>query len=132
MYHGRSCLYRCPSVNEGGGLPLASGSRSLLGGVPLASGPRSSLGGTPARIGVPFPLARIKDRYHPPPPSQESECCYTAGGKPLAVTQEDFLVNDSVQVYAINFDVFIWLWLFVPFFPTLFCLNKATFLTTQQ
>ena len=34
--------------------------------------------------------------YPSPPPGQESECCYAAGSKPLAVTQKDFLVLDLV------------------------------------
>ena len=35
-------------------------------------------------------------------PRQESECCYAAGDKPLAVTQEDFLATSKVTFNYAN------------------------------
>ena len=61
---------------------------------PLVPGPFQQRGeewvGTPGRTEVP----PQSGQGVPPPPRHESECCYAAGGKPLAVTQEDFLVRN--------------------------------------
>ena len=74
---GRYCFHRCVSVHTGGG------------GVPQAqvfsqvTGPRSF-----PRRGYPYPRAA------PPGPGQNNRACtcYSAGGIPLAFTQEDCLV----------------------------------------
>ena len=59
-----------------GGVPMACGTRFFLWGEGTSVTPSARTGGTPS-----FPR-----------PRQESECCYAAGGKSLAITQEDFLV----------------------------------------
>ena len=49
--------------------------------------------GTPARTGVPSGRTKAPSSVRTTgtlPPRQESECCYAAGGKPLAVTQGTF------------------------------------------
>ena len=77
----------CP-FTRGGGLPQSQ----VLSQV---SGPRSFLGGTPSPrffprslLPVPFPAGVPL----PPRQNSRSSTCYAAGGMPLVVTQEDFLV----------------------------------------
>ena len=59
---------------------------SVHEGYAQASGLRSFLGGTPRC----YPEVRS--------PRQESDCCYAAGGKPLTVMQEDFLVTFNLDI----------------------------------
>ena len=101
---GRLCFHRCLSLHtceggypipgqDGGDAPFPGldGRYPIPGldrGVPY---PRSGQGGTPS-WGTPHPCL---ERVPPPPVRRQSSIantCYTAGGKPLAFTQEDFLV----------------------------------------
>ena len=43
-----------------------------------------------------------------PLPRQQSECCYGAGSKPLAVMQEDFLVSQVLSARGGGGGVGVW------------------------
>ena len=86
----------CPHLREGGGV-LHSQVRT--GGIPL----QARMGGypPPGLDGVP-PLSRTGWGTPSPIGRQSSiaSTCYTAGGMPLAFTQEDFLVMSDLGLIA--------------------------------
>ena len=81
-------------------LSQASGPRSFPGGIPVLTPPPSgatpcqdSTGeASPAGTGLGYPLTRTGLGYPPDRTAEWVSTCYTAGGMPLAFTQEDFLV----------------------------------------
>ena len=119
------------SLQKGGGvsqsqvLSMVSTPRSFLGGTPVpARGcPRTGVppswdrtGVPPARTGVPSPQLGLEyppamAGVPPPPPSRDgipprqnsrASTCHAAGGMPLAVTQEDFLVCKNFRTSGSN------------------------------
>ena len=82
---------RCGTQSQVGGTPVPAARVPQDSGIPL-----SRTRGTPIQdgTGVPPPPVRTGLRYPSPPADQDSRAstCYAAGGMPLAVTQEDFLV----------------------------------------
>ena len=113
-------LFVSSHLDKGGGTPARSGWWG--GGTPARSGwwgyPSQVWmvgGGTPARSGwwgypsqvwtwrgIPLTMTG----WGTPPPTNIASTCYAAGGIPLAFTQEDFLVNNSYQIFRI----FITIW----------------------
>ena len=104
----------CPFTWGGGGTPVpgsfpgpfqgypspGGGGVMQAGGTPVpVEGSYPGLGYLLVRTGLGPPPARTGLGYPPSETEQQRSTCYAAGGMPLAVTEEDFLVSEIYLVF---------------------------------